>query len=194
MPPANPYAPPRAPLDVSEAPADQRPWRLQGRLLLARKWAKLPDICLYTGAPESEGREERQLSWTPVWFKVLLVIAPLIGLIAYASVRRTGNIEYALGPVARRRRRRASVIALLVAALPGALLAAAGADGTTVLGLVAVLLIVSLVIASSLTRGFGVRGIDNQYVQLWLTLPAAEAFARLERDAAPAQGSSRSTG
>jgi hypothetical protein len=176
----NPYAPPRTSLAPGAGLSDQRPWQLHGRLLFVRKGVKLPPICLYTGAPEAAGREARQISWTPPWFKVLLVLAPLIGILAYAVVRRTGNIEYALGPLARRRRRRGLLIALGAVALFVGLLLALDAEGWLVFwgGLVA--LIVALSVAGAATRGFGVHGMDDHYVQLMLTLPAAEAFAKLE--------------
>ena len=182
---SNPYAPPRASLDAASAvTTGDPPWRLHARLLFVRKGAKLPPVCLYTGAPEPGGREERQFSWTPAWFKVLLVLMPVLGALAYSFVRRTGSIEYALGPLARRRRRRGMFIALGAVAVLSALLLALGADGWTLTWVALLLLIVAATVASAVTRGFGIHGIDHHHVQLALTLPAAEAFARLEREQA----------
>jgi hypothetical protein len=117
---------------------------------------------------------------------VLLVLAPVIAAFTYTFIRRTGNIEYALGPLARRRRRRGRAIALGVAALIAVLQLAAGAAAGTVFVTAVVLLIVAVSVAGALTRGFGVQCIDDRHVQLALTLAAAEAFALLEHaEAAP---------
>jgi hypothetical protein len=172
----NPYAAPRAERGDEAAAADYT-WRVEGRLLHARKGTTLPPICIYTGLPAA-GLVRRELSWTPAWFKGLVVVIPLIAVFAYSMMRRSGELEYALGPEGRKRRRSGVAIGLVgcAAALVIFMLAASNQQGLVALGAVALFIAVVLV-ARARARVFRVVLIDDRYLHLLLTLPAAQALA-----------------
>jgi hypothetical protein len=172
----NPYAAPRA--ERGDGAAPDYAWRIEGRLLHARKGATLPPICIYTGAPAAGGHVRRELSWTPAWFKALVVVIPIIAVFAYSMMRRSGELEYALGPEARKRRRSGIAIGLLgcAAAFALFLLAASNEQPLVALGAVA-LFIAAVLVARARARVFRVVLIDERYLHVLLTLPAAQALA-----------------
>src|SRR5262245_60689364 len=105
----NPFEPP-----ADDAPAFARrtnDFSLNGQTLIAQKGAVLPDICIYSGEP-SRDRVERKLVWASPGLAALVVISPLIYLIVYFIVRKTGTLSYSLGEAARQRRTSGIVIAL----------------------------------------------------------------------------------
>ena len=96
----------------------------------------------------------------------------------YTALRRSSNVELALGAAGRRRHR--LLLALLVAAVLDALVVIEwGVSlGGAVTGLL-FLLFVGLVVALPFVRVFRVVKIDRRYARLRLTRRAADAFARL---------------
>ena len=113
----NPYAPPKyAQLDrdlVGEHP--NAAWR-DGRLLMARKGAVLPDRCLKCNAP-AEGRPfKRSLSWaSPYWALSIFLIGPILFIVVYVIVSRRGNVSVGLCPRHRKKRSRAIALGWLAA-------------------------------------------------------------------------------
>jgi hypothetical protein len=176
----NPYAAPRATLEP-DAPDAELPWRIEGRMLVARQGVTLPPVCLLTGAPAPGEHERRDLSWIPIWFRILIGIAPMIALFAYAGVRRRGNLEYALSPEARRRRRSGSMLGFAGVALSiGLFLLGRADDLPGVMGLAFLLGLVTVFVASARARMFRIKRIDKRHIHLELTPAAASAFARLQ--------------
>jgi hypothetical protein len=185
----NPFVPPKtSPVTIEPAPPpdDPTPWRLQGDTLLVRRGATLPEICVFTGAPAPGGLEREQVSWTPIWFKVLAVLAPIIAVFAYSAVRRSSTLELALGGAAKRRRRNASLVGLagLLSGLFLFVLSAWRSD-PGMFALAALVFVVAVSVAALRTRVFGVLAIDRQHVRLKLTPAAADAFARLQAASPP---------
>ena len=179
---SNPYAPPHAPppgLDPAAAD-DLTPWRLQGDTLLVRKGATLPEICIYTGQPAPGQREREQISWTPIWFKVMAVLMPVIAVYTYSMLRKSSTIELALSPAAKKRRRTAALLGLGGFAV-GLLLFVLGAS-THQRGLTALAFLVfvpAVLIATLRGRVFRVLGFEGlHHIRLRLTPAAADAFAR----------------
>ncbi|HEX3447629.1 MAG TPA: hypothetical protein VHS97_05215, partial [Isosphaeraceae bacterium] len=113
----NPYAPPKyAQLDrdlVGEHP--NAAWR-DGRLLMARKGAVLPDRCLKCNAP-AEGRPfKRSLSWaSPYWALSIFLIGPILFIVVYTIVSRRGKVSVSLCPRHRMERLRAIALGWLAA-------------------------------------------------------------------------------
>jgi hypothetical protein len=185
---ANPYAPTQAPLADGvplDPDADLPAWRLEGRTLIARNGATLPDVCLLTGEATPPARRLRvSLSWTPVWFKMIAVLAPLLAVFAYDFFRRTSSLEIGLSPAGRKQRRRVALLALGAAASGVGLFleiadrsAHRGGDDLTPL-LLAVSLI-ALVSTALAARVYRVVGINRKFTRLVLRPRVADAIARL---------------
>jgi fatty acid desaturase len=179
---SNPYAPPNSPqagLDPATAD-DLTPWRLEGDTLLVRKGATLPEICIYTGQPAPGLREREQISWTPIWFKVMAVLMPPVAAYTYSMLRKSSTIELALSPAAKRRRRTAALLGLGGFALGLLLFLMAVSRHDPALTGLAFLVIVPVVVVATLRgRVFRVLGFEGlHHIRLRLTPAAAEAFAR----------------
>jgi hypothetical protein len=181
----NPYAPPQAPLadGVShpEPNADLPPWRLEGETLIVKNGAALPDVCLFSGEPTGSSQRLRlPLSWTPTWFRIAAVVAPMLAILAYSALRRTSEIGVSLGRAGRKRRRLGSLLTL-GATVNGIVLVVAASgtrDGGSLAGLLLVSFVV-LVVAAFSSRAFRIVKIDRRGTHLKLRQPAAQAFARL---------------
>lgn len=177
----DPYAPPRAALDGGTAlPSQNRPWRIEGRILIVRKNETLPSICLYSGETFQHGEERGQLSWTPIWFRLMWGFATLIALLAHPFVRRTATIQLTLGPTARKRRKRGNWVGVLGVVLAALTFALGVADDLPVVTLLAFPILFAALVFAAVSQPFGVAKIDRSEVRLKLTRPAAEAFARLQ--------------
>jgi hypothetical protein len=179
---ANPYAPPLASLPDARAvepEPDLPPWRLEGAALLVRHGATLPDICLFTGEPTTPAQRLRfPLSWTPVWYRISIVIGTYLAAMAYTALRRTSNIELGLGP-AGRRRHRLHLLLTTAASVDAMVMAVVGiAGGAPLLGLL-FLVFLGLFFAAIFSRAFRVVRIDRHYAHLMLRSRATQAFARL---------------
>jgi hypothetical protein len=112
----NPYAPPKS-LDLERDRLLEDPdlaWR-DGKMLMVRKGAMLPDRCLKCNAPARGYRFSRSLSWhSPAWILVFL-ISPLLYVLVYFIVRWRGRVTVGLCPGHRKRRARAIAIGWLTA-------------------------------------------------------------------------------
>src|SRR3954453_19131261 len=183
----NPYAPPQAGLsdEVPSHPdsqADLPLWRLEGETLIVRNTADLPDVCLFSGEPTSPNqRLPLPLSWTPIWFRIAAVVAPMLAVLAYSALRRTSEIGIGLGQSGRKRRRFGSLLTL-AATLNGiwfVLVASRHAEGSSLAGLL-LLSFLALLVAALSVRAFRVVKIDRRRcTHLKLRHEAAQAFARL---------------
>jgi len=115
----NPYAAPMADVLVKDRHLDSSidAWR-DGKMLVVRKGAELPDRCLKCAAPARGYRFSRSLSWhKPVWALTFL-ISPILYALVYFFVRWRARVTVGLCP--RHRRNRARAIALgWLAALAG---------------------------------------------------------------------------
>jgi len=188
---ANPYLPPQAaiaeggrgasPAVGPDAEPALPPWRLEGRTLFARHGVTLPDICLFTGEPTKPALRRRvPLSWTPLWFKLLCVTAPMAAAMTYSALRRPSNVEHTLGPSGQRRHG-LCLLLCLAAMLDGIalfFLLTSGGPAPAVSGLL-FLALVGLILAVLSLRVFRVVKIDRRYARLRLRRPVADAFARL---------------
>ena len=178
----NPYAPPRAALDggAPGAPSPASPWRIEGRILFVRKNETLPPICLYSGETVQHGEERGQLTWTPVWFRLMWGFATLIALLAHGFIRRTATIQLTLGPAARKRRRRGNIVGVGGVALAVLMFVVGVADDLPGMILLSLVLLVAALIFAAVSQPFGVAKIDRTEVRLKLSPRAADAFARLQ--------------
>lgn len=182
---ANPYAPPQAPIADGGAvhPEPDAPdWRLDGQTLIARNGGTLPDICFYAGDPTTpEQRVKLPLSRTPVWFRMMAVLAPLLAVFAYGVLRKTSSLEVGLGPAGRSRRRLTGWLSL-GAALDAIAFIFVSADPRSDGREKMVFLFISFVglfVAAMLSRMFRVVRIDRHTTHLVLRPPVVDALARL---------------
>jgi hypothetical protein len=177
----NPYAAPRSSLDVLESEGAPEPatWRLDGDRLIARKGVVLPPICLHSAETIEGQRVRAELSWIPVWFKVFVVVAPVIGAFAFSYVRRGGAIDHALGAGGRRRRRNAWLSGLAVMAAFVLFMGLAVGDLTIGLAAIPLFSFPVALVVGWLGRSFKVLYIDRHHIHLGLRPNVAAAFARL---------------
>jgi hypothetical protein len=155
------------------------PWRLEGRTLFVRRGVTLPDICLLTGERTQPAQRIRYpLSWTPLWFKFVVLSAPVAAAFTYTALRRSSTVGLALGAAGRRRHR--LLLALILGAVIAALLILGGGIilGPGITGPL-FLLFVGFLVPLPFVRVFRVVKIDRRYARLRLTRRAADAFARL---------------
>ncbi len=176
----NPYAPPQAdalsPRDAFAGAGQD--WRLDGDRLIVRKGATLPAVCIWTGEPAEGPRKLKTLTWTPGWVR-FLVVSPLILLIAYLIVKKSGTLGYALSQAAQKRQRNATIF--LLGGIAGAvlLIIASAAFDTPVLMVLALLFFVAAVVAAARGRTMRLLRIDKEFIYLRLPPPALEAFTSL---------------
>ncbi len=175
----NPYA---APKDSTELPAGSHAhgdYRIEGDLLVVEKGASLPDICIYSGE-RGDSRVQRKLQWAPPWLAVVVVISPLIYLILYFIMRKTGEIDFALSPAARARRQTGIWVGVGGSIL-SLLLVFAGIAGESV-GL-AVLggfgFLIAIIVGAVMANLVRVQKIDERYIYLKPKSAVLAAFARL---------------
>jgi hypothetical protein len=192
----NPYAATNAPLadGVSAAEREAREadtlpaWRLEGRTLIARNGATLPDICLFTGETTTPAqRVSLPLGWTPLWFRISLVFATMLAAFAYGYFRRSSTLVVGLTQAGRTRRRVMALLALAAAACGVCfLLALADRDGEVFpppwLFLIPFVALIPIML---LARIFRVTLIDRKFTHIQLRPRVAAAFARLPPPAAP---------
>jgi hypothetical protein len=185
---ANPYAPPQAALaDAAPDPdADLPAWRLEGRRLIARNGATLPDVCLFTGEATPPGQRIRlSLSWTPAWFRMMAVLAPLLAVFAYDFFRRASSLEVGLSAAGRKQRRLVALLSLGAAAsgvcffIKLANRRSYAGEGDDMMALLLLGALIAFVAVALAARVFRVAGIDRKFTRLVLRPRVAEALARL---------------
>lgn len=177
------YAPPKAPL--ADGPFDDEqelpPWRLVGDTLCVRNGTKLPDVCLLTGEPTTrEQRIQVPLSWTPTWFRAAALFFPFLVVLGYSTMRRTANVEIALGRAGKRRR---ALTTLLFLAAVGDAMAlfyvVSERSDSGVLAAALCLTLVALIVTAASFRIFRVIKIDRRCAFLRIRPAVAAAFAKL---------------
>ncbi len=114
----NPYAAPKAEVLIKDRHLDSSSdvWR-DGKMLVVRKGAELPDRCLKCAAPTKgfRNRFSRSLSWhKPIWFLTFL-ISPILYVLVYFCVRRRAWVTVGFCPLHRKKRARAIALGWLVA-------------------------------------------------------------------------------
>ena len=172
----NPYAPPRH--DEQDLLLPRGGVGMMGDVLICDKGVSLPPLCLFSGEPASS-RTSRLLAWAPQWWGLVAVMSPLIGLLLYFVVRKTGKLEYSLSPAASQRARNARWLAIggvVVGFVLAGVAAAAKQPELAVLFLVAAF--IAIVVGTARSRLFRITKIDKLQIHLKLRPAAAEAFAR----------------
>ena len=110
----NPYAAPKTDL-VADGPSPEDTddiWR-DGKLLVFRKGAVLPDRCLKCNEPAGGYRFTRNVSWhEPNWI-ILILLGPLIYIIVALCIRKQAKVSAGLCERHRRLRVRAIAIGWL---------------------------------------------------------------------------------
>lgn len=172
----NPYAPPVA-AAAAHGMSSQRGWRLEGDLLIVDKGATLPNLCLYNGTAVAGGPTQKTLTWVPPWVSIL-AISPLIFLIVYLIVKKTGALGYYLSDEAKKRRTTGVLLAVGSFALfMISMFAATGTDEPVFILVGFVLFFVLLIVGLFRSRVFAIKRIDESTIQLKLPPDAVRAFA-----------------
>ena len=93
----NIYATPQAPsITSNEDQVNESSYYVDGKRLVVRDGARLPNICIHTGVDMNEKkRQKRDLYWASPWWAALLVI-PIIYLIVYFFVNKKFTIHYSV--------------------------------------------------------------------------------------------------
>jgi hypothetical protein len=187
----NPYAPPKyAQLDRDLAgDFPDAAWR-DGRLLMARKGAVLPDRCLKCNAPAEGAQFKRSLSWaSPYWALSIFLIGPILFLVVYVIVSWRGKVTVGLCPLHRKKRGRAIALGWLTALAGIGCIIATGiaSDSLTAMGISSNLLLslgigvgIVLLLAAMIGGAVGARvlvptRIDKNFI--WLTKVSPEYLA-----------------
>ncbi len=112
----NPYAPPTSGAIGIEHHLDEPDlaWR-DRKILVVRKGAELPDLCIKCNAPAEGFRFSRTLSWLKSIYIVVFLISPILYVLVYFLVRWKGKVTVGLCPRHRRRRTRAIALGWLTA-------------------------------------------------------------------------------
>jgi len=176
----NPYAPPQSELSSKERHLE-RPdegWR-DGKVLVARKGAELPDRCLKCNAPADGYRFSRTLSWVrPAWL-LLFLISPLLLVLVYLIVRRRAKVTVGLCEHHRRIRTRAIARGWLTALAGIATMISAAAVPDNLAPVAAIggfcLVVAGLIGGAIGSRVLIVRRIDKHFV--WLNKVSPEYLA-----------------
>jgi hypothetical protein len=111
----NPYAPPKS-AELEEGRRYDHAnvaWR-DGKLLMVRKDAVLPDRCLKCNEPAEGYQFKRALSWAHPLYAVL-ILSPIIYVVVYLIVRRQGKVTVGVCPLHRKKRTRAILVGWLIA-------------------------------------------------------------------------------
>jgi hypothetical protein len=97
----NPYDAPNAELPTGKYAGEQGMWR-EGKILVMSKGTVFPDRCVKCDAPAEGYRLNRDLSWHPsVWYLMIFFPGLLFYIIAAMIVRKTAKIRV---PLCRRHR------------------------------------------------------------------------------------------
>ena len=175
----NPFQPPADDLPA-RFPSQRRGsgFVVTGETLIGEKGASLPDLCLYSGKPASGERTTKKFVWAPPALAILVAFSPLIYLIVYFIVRKSGTLQYSLSDEARQRRTTGMVIAFgsLFASIALFVVGVREEAPLVFLGAL-VLMLVGLIVGSLRARIVHVVKIDQTHVHLKLRPEAAQAFA-----------------
>jgi hypothetical protein len=176
----NPYAPSRSLLfDDDHVVGNPKEAYRDGKLLVARRGAVLPDRCLKCNSPAEGSQFKRTLSWhRPFWF-LLVLISLLVYVLVYFLVRWKATITVGLCPHHRRRRAKAIAIGWLtmLAGLGTIVAAASVSNNLTPIGVaVGVVVLSGGIIGGMLgSRVLVPTRIDKHYV--WLSHVSTDYLA-----------------
>lgn len=175
----NPYAPPQAESFGAFRTGAATGYHVQGDCLVVEKGTALPDICVLTGQRTQGDRVQRKLQWAPPWLAVVVVISPLIYIIIYFIMRKTGELSFALSPEARKRRQTGILIGVGGSILAvGMMIGAIAADSVGLVPLAALGLLVAIIAGVMMANLFRVQKIDEHHIYLKLKPAALNAFGR----------------
>jgi hypothetical protein len=112
----NPYAAPKFEVLSQDRHLEtpDEAWR-DGKTLVTRKGAELPDRCIKCNAPAGGYRFSRNLSWHSSGWYLLIFISLLIYILAYFLVRWRGKVTVGLCERHRIKRKRAIILGWLTA-------------------------------------------------------------------------------
>jgi hypothetical protein len=166
----NPYAPPKADLDLELI--EFGVWR-DGPLVVMTKGSALPPRCLKCNAPTGGRTLKRKLMWhAPYWYLLILFNLIIYAIVAMI-VRHTAIVMVPLCEAHRRRRRRMIALAwaIVLAAIASFIAAVVVSDTYPNAAGIGILVALALLLAGLLVGAFGTRTavpkrIDKQYV--WL--------------------------
>jgi hypothetical protein len=123
----NPYA---APSDLAGALAHdgERKFYREGKFLVVRDGAELPNRCIHTNqdVPPSGWRKRKQITWTPQWVFITILLSPLVLLLLALVLQKKAHITYSMSQAARSRLMRKRLIWLGIFAAGVAIAVAGG--------------------------------------------------------------------
>jgi hypothetical protein len=161
--PINPYAPPKSDWVHEPSPGMQQQWWFEGETLVVPRGGMLPiDLCVKTGQPTQHAPVKRTLVWVHP-LVAISVISPIIFIILYLILRKTGELAYGVSPeFVQRRRIGVGVIVGTLALFVLSIVAESGA--AMVLALL--LFLVGVIVGLRLMTPFSIRKIDKQLIRL----------------------------
>jgi hypothetical protein len=111
----NPFAPPKsAELEEARRFDDNVAWR-DGKFLMVRKDAVLPDRCLKCNEPADGYQFKRSLTWASPWYALLILLNLILYILVYVIVSRKGKVTVGVCPLHRKKRTRAILFGWLAA-------------------------------------------------------------------------------
>jgi hypothetical protein len=127
----NPYAAPKADQYESDLAFDDHEVAYRdGKTLMVRKGAVLPDRCIKCNSPADGYQFTRTLSWHRSVYYLVFLVSPLLYVLIYFSVRWSGKVTVGLCQRHRARRRWAITLGWLGSLIGlGLLIAAAFLEG-----------------------------------------------------------------
>jgi hypothetical protein len=164
----NPYAPPSADWAMAAAPVGPGggQWWFQGNTLVVVKGSTLPlNLCVKTGQPSDGEPVKRTLQWVHPLVTLTVLISPLIMIILYFVLRKTGDISYGLS-TEMRKRRKTGLILTLAPLLLIVLLAVALPEPALGFLLGLLIWLVCLVVGLIMMNPFKITKIDDKYIYL----------------------------
>jgi hypothetical protein len=100
----NPYAAPADVQTIVDVDNGVKFFR-DGRFLIVRDGAELPETCVVTNEPAESGswRKRVKIAWTPPWVYVLILVNVIVLLIVAMIVQKKARITYSVGSRSRRK-------------------------------------------------------------------------------------------
>lgn len=170
----NPFAPPQTDITTAAASgAGAGGFYVRDNVLVVRKGTVLPNVCIATGDARGAERVHKKLYWSPPWS---VVLSPLIALL----LRKSGEIDYSLGPVAKQRRMIGIATGIGGSLLGLGLMIVGPATDSPVIMITGFLIFfVALLFALIYGRVIHIVRIDKTDIHLKLKPESAQVFARL---------------
>jgi len=113
----NPYAPPTILAGATRLDESLR-YFSDGKFLVVRDGAELPELCMLTNQPAGPGawRKKVQIAWTPPWVFALILVNIIVVLVVMLLTQKKAKITYSLSAAGRGRIVRRRIIGLLLLA------------------------------------------------------------------------------